>query len=88
MSEKFFGKSEIENLFGSLSGVKVIESNLVPKNKIFVIKDEFTNYFDKAFKRLEKAYLKNWVWHDFTKLRPETIHKIRKCRKISLAKKK
>lgn len=92
---KYRPNTDVEDLFGSfrkglntLNGIKTMISPTVPKNKIFVINDEVANYFNQAYDRFSKKELKNWVWHDFTKLRPETIQKIRKCRKIALAKAK
>lgn len=90
MSQKFFGKSEVENLrgaIGKLFGLNVISSSSIPKNKIVVINDECSNFFTEHLKNATITSPKGWVWHDFTKLRPETIQKMRKCRKISLAKK-
>lgn len=74
-----------------MSSMKLLTSPAVPKNKVFVInEDEFwgKSFFEEAFDKLNKKVLKDWVWCDFTRLRPETIHKIRKCRKLSLAKRR
>lgn len=74
-----------------LDSVKILSSAGVPKGKVFVInEDEFwgKGWFEDAFDKFNKRTLKDWVWCGFTRLRPETIHKIRKCRKLSLAKKK
>jgi len=78
-------------LEGMVDSVKVMMSAGVPEGKVFVINDDdfwSKGYFDDTFKKLNRRILEGWIWHDFTKLRPETIHKIRKCRKLSLAKKK